>query len=88
MNQAQNYLAGKSGAWREYRRAFEEFAKRVRQVQNLTAQPQADRAAIDAALREADRARAVYSQTRDVLAQCLEGKECLPQESLRRSTAA
>lgn len=56
---------------RAYRRAFEDFSQRVRQVQSLTAHPSPDRTAIDEALLELERARVAYNVCRDALAQQL-----------------
>ena len=54
-----------------YRRAFEEFARWVEQVQFLTANPTADRNTIETALLEREKARAVYNHRRDEWAQHL-----------------
>jgi hypothetical protein len=54
-----------------YRRAFDEFARCVEQVQFLTANPSADRNTIETALLELERARAAYYQRRDEWAQHL-----------------
>jgi hypothetical protein len=61
----------KTEIWRAYRLAFEEFSQSVRRVQDLTARPIPDRAAVDAALLEVESARAIYRNHRDVLAQSL-----------------
>ena len=55
-------------AWREYRSAFQQFSQRARKVQLLTTQPNPDRAAIDAALLELEKARLAYNRRRNVLA--------------------
>lgn len=57
--------------WQEYRRAFHEFSERVRHLQSLTTDPHPDRAAIEAALVEVEKARVVYDERRDALAQHL-----------------
>jgi len=54
-----------------YRRAFDEFARWVEQVQFLQANPTADRNTIETALLELERARAAYHQRRDEWAQHL-----------------
>ena len=54
-----------------YRRAFEEFAQWVEQVQFLTANPNADRDAVKVALLEREKARVAYNHRRDEWAQHL-----------------
>ena len=55
----------------DYRNAFTEFARKVRQSQDLMAAPNPDWQAIDRALLELEKARVNYNQHRDVLAQQL-----------------
>jgi len=55
-------------AWKEYRAAFDDFAKKAQQVQILAALPSVDQQAIDRALFEMETAHAVYNQRRDALA--------------------
>ncbi len=54
-----------------YRRAFDEFAQWVEQVQVLMANPNPDRNTVNAALLELDKARAVYNRRRDEWAKYL-----------------
>jgi Protein of unknown function (DUF2934) len=58
-------------AWRAYQRAFHEFSERVRHLQMLTTDPHPNRAAIEAALVDVEKARAIYDACRDALAQQL-----------------
>src|SRR5580693_3275265 len=58
-------------AWRAYQRAFHEFSERVRHLQLLTTDPHPNRAAIEAALVDVEKARVVYDGCRDALAQQL-----------------
>jgi exonuclease VII small subunit len=58
----------KAEVWRAYRDSFEDFAKQVRRVQGLIAHPHRNREAIEAALLELERARRLYNQCRDLLA--------------------
>ncbi|HLJ16583.1 MAG TPA: DUF2934 domain-containing protein [Bryobacteraceae bacterium] len=58
-------------AWQQYRTAFQEFARNATRVQVLTAQPNPDRTAVEAALVELEKARVTYNQSRDALAQQL-----------------
>lgn len=57
--------------WREYRRAFEEFARKARIVQSLKESARPARASIDDALLELERARLDYNNCRDALAAAL-----------------
>jgi len=57
--------------WREYRRAFEEFARKARIVQSLKEGAGPARASIDDALLELERARLHYNNCRDALAAAL-----------------
>jgi len=54
-----------------YRRAFEDFARWVAEVQFLTANPNPDRDRVKGALFELEKARAMYSHRRDQWAQHL-----------------
>ncbi len=69
-----------AGLWRDYRCAFKEFAQSVQRVQTLTAQPDTDRAALDKALLEMEKARLNYNRSRDALAERLlrPEREALP----------
>jgi hypothetical protein len=58
-------------AWRAYQRAFHEFSERVRHLQILTNDPHPNRAAIEAALVDVEKARALYDGCRDALARQL-----------------
>jgi uncharacterized protein YciW len=58
-------------AWREYRRAFQEFSQKARKFQLLTAQQNPDRAAIVAALVELEKVRVEYNRRRDEVAKQL-----------------
>jgi DUF2934 family protein len=60
-------------AWRAYQRAFHEFSERVRHLQMLTTDPHPNRAAIEAALVDVEKARSIYDEYRDALA-----RELLP----------
>ena len=55
----------------DYRNAFAEYSLKVRQAQSLMAAPNPDRQAIDAALLELEKARAVHNHQRDLVAQQL-----------------
>lgn len=55
-------------AWRAYQRSFHEFSSRVRQLQTLTNDPHPNRAAIEAALVQVEKARAIYDGCRDAMA--------------------
>jgi len=57
--------------WREYRRAFEEFARKARIVQSLKEGAGPAPASIDDALLELERARLHYNNCRDALAAAL-----------------
>jgi len=54
-----------------YRRAFEQFARWVKEVQFLTANPNPDRDRITAALFELEKARSAYNHSRDEWAEYL-----------------
>jgi hypothetical protein len=57
--------------WRAYREAFQEFARRVEQLESLKATGNAARTSVDSALLELERARVHYRQSRDALASVL-----------------
>jgi hypothetical protein len=59
---------GRAAAEREYRIAFEEFSQQARKFQSLTAQPNLDRAVVDAALLDLEKAHLAYTNCRNVLA--------------------
>jgi len=61
----------KSSLWPEYRRAFAEFSKRVRQLQSLTSYSNPDPEALRMVSHEVEQARAVYNCQRDALTQHL-----------------
>jgi hypothetical protein len=54
--------------WQRYEAAFQEFSRKVARVQFLSAQPDADRAAMDAGLLDLEKARVVYNECRDAWA--------------------
>jgi len=58
-------------AWRAYQTAFHEFSNCVRRLQTLTDDPHPNRFAIEAALVDVEKARAIYDDCRDALAQQL-----------------
>ena len=62
----------------DYRSAFEEFARQVRQAQALMEASNPDWQAIDAALLDLEKARANYNQHRDILARQLLSSSQLP----------
>ena len=63
-------LLPKASLWPEYRRAFQDFSKRVRQIQSLASlNPDPDE--LNAASAELERARAAYNRRRDALTQQL-----------------
>jgi hypothetical protein len=68
-------------AWRAYQRAFHEFSERVRHLQTLTTDPHPNRAAIEAALVDVEKARSIYDDYRDALA-----KQLLPAAQTARFT--
>src|ERR1041385_2671753 len=55
----------------DYRKAFADFASKVRQARALMSAVNPDWQAIDAALLELEKARVTYNQQRDILAQRL-----------------
>ena len=58
-------MDGKRNAEQAYRHAFEEFARRVQNAQELTTQPHADPEAVEAALLELECAHVQYDISRD-----------------------
>lgn len=52
-------------AEKAYRRAFEQFARWVEQVQSLTANPNPDRNIVKVAQLELEKARVAYNRSRD-----------------------
>jgi Protein of unknown function (DUF2934) len=58
-------------ARRAYQQAFHNFSDRVRHLQAVIEDPRPDRAAIESALLEVERARVVYDNRRDTLARHL-----------------
>jgi hypothetical protein len=57
--------------WREYRQAFQEFARKAQSVQSLKDALNPARTSIDNALIELERARLHYNNCRDALASAL-----------------
>jgi DUF2934 family protein len=68
-------------AFSDYRAAFAEFARKVRQARALMAAANPDWQAIDAALLDLEKARVTYNQQRDILAQQLLNSSQLPDSS-------
>ncbi len=68
-----------------YIEAFEEYSKEARRLQSLTAQPHPDKAAIDAALLELEKARLNYNISRDTLAAALSRSPVLISSSRSRT---
>ena len=62
----------------DYRNAFAEFAQKNRQARALMSAMNPDWPAIDAALLELEKARVIYNQQRDILAQQLLSSSELP----------
>jgi hypothetical protein len=58
-------------ARRAYQQAFHNFSERVRHLQAVIEDPHPDRAAIEAALLEVEKARVTYDDRRDALARHL-----------------
>jgi len=54
-----------------YRRAFQEFADKVKRVQSLAENPNSDRRAVEAAELDVELARSVYNSARDAWVKCL-----------------
>ncbi|HMJ61815.1 MAG TPA: hypothetical protein VK493_08635, partial [Bryobacteraceae bacterium] len=57
--------------WREYRQAFQEFARKAQSVQSLKEALDPAGASIDNALLELERARLYHNDCRDALASAL-----------------
>jgi hypothetical protein len=68
MKSSRSEQLGRAAAEREYRIAFEEFSRQARNFQLLIAQPNRDRAAVDAALFDLEKAHLVYTNRRNMLA--------------------
>lgn len=68
--------------WQSYREAFDEFARKVRHLQLLSARPGVAQSAIDGALLDLEQAHARYNLTRDALAE-----QYLPATALPLDTA-
>lgn len=81
MDRKPGELSATSDVWRDYRIAFDEFSRRVRRMQFLSANANAHRAEIDAALLELEKARVAYNECRSALARQLlpsSGPELFP----------
>jgi Protein of unknown function (DUF2934) len=57
--------------WRAYREAFQEFARRVEELESQKTTGRMDRTSVDRVLLELERARVHYRQSRDALASAL-----------------
>ncbi len=68
MSRAQVQSITRVEAWRAYQRAFHQFSERVRRLQMLTTDPHPNRAAIEEALVDVEKARVIYDACRDALA--------------------
>jgi len=73
-------VQSKTEALRAYRDAFEEFSLRAKRAQDLIEHANPDRAILDRALLDLERARVAYSRSRDVVFQ-----QMLPGVFARRS---
>jgi hypothetical protein len=71
MSWAEAVSSTKREARRAYQQAFHEFSDRVRHLQSVIHDPHPDRAAIEAALLEVEKARVIYDGWRDELARHL-----------------
>jgi len=71
MSGAQVHIISKAEACRAYERAFHQFSEQVRRLQILTNDPHPNRAAIEAALVDVEKARAFYDCSRDELARVM-----------------
>jgi Protein of unknown function (DUF2934) len=71
MNHVESHSPAETGAWHAYRSAFADFSQKVRAVQAMIADPTPDRAAIDTALLQVEKARVRYNQSRDKVARYL-----------------
>ena len=58
-------------AWEAYRQAFHDYADRVGELQWLLEHPNPERARIENALLEVEKARVIYNNSRDAVAQDL-----------------
>jgi Protein of unknown function (DUF2934) len=61
----------KAELWQAYREAFQEFARRVEELESVKTTGNADRTSVDRALLELERARVHYHQSRDAIASVL-----------------
>ena len=59
----------KVGLWPEYRQAFDEFSRKVREVQSLESSHPNDPGTVLRAALEVEQARMTYSRQRDALVQ-------------------
>ncbi len=64
-------MYGKAELWRAYREAFQDFARRVGELESQKGAGNVDRTSIHRALLELEKARARYRQSRDALASVL-----------------
>jgi hypothetical protein len=71
MSWAKVVSSTKREARRAYQQAFHDFSDRVRHLQSVIHDPHPDRAAIEAALLEVEKARVIYDGYRDALARHL-----------------
>ena len=71
MSWAEAGTSTKREARRAYQQAFHDFSDRVRHLQSVIHDPHPNRAAIEAALFEVEKARVVYDSCRDALARHL-----------------
>jgi Protein of unknown function (DUF2934) len=68
MSTAGVQVHGRAELWRAYREAFREFARNVEELESRKTNGKMDRASVDRALLELERARVHYRQSRDALA--------------------
>jgi len=71
MSGAQVHVISKAEACHAYESAFHRFSEQVRRLQTLTNDPHPSRAAIEAALVDVEKARALYDCSRDEMARVL-----------------
>jgi Protein of unknown function (DUF2934) len=71
MSTAGVQVHGRAELWRAYREAFQEFARRVEDLESQKTTGHTDRTSVDRALLELERARVRYRQSRDDLASAL-----------------
>jgi hypothetical protein len=71
MGIAGEQASGKLDLWREYRLAFQEFARKVENIESLKANASSGPTSIEMALLELERARVRYNNCRDALAAAL-----------------